>query len=355
MNPNDAVPLPADERQRVERLRMLDILDTLPEEAYDDITFLVAQICESPIAFISLVDEHRQWFKSRIGLDVEETPRAIAFCSHAILEPDEVMVVEDASADERFADNPLVTGDSSFRFYAGAPLVTHDGHALGTLCVVDRVARTLTLDQLRAMRALARQVGTELELRKVVNELQQAVAQRDRYQHDLEKQLAIVEEMSRTDSLTKLGNRRALFDSLQSELERYRRYKTPVSLALADIDNFKDFNDQYGHQAGDAILAKVGALLRTASRASDVVARYGGEEFAIVLTNTTADGALVMAERFRKDVADAHWAHSPITMSVGVTTVGPGHDGVGALIADADRAMYAAKQAGRNRVMATDA
>ena len=126
-------------------------------------------------------------------------------------------------------------------------------------------------------------------------------------------------------------------------------------MVLADLDNFKAFNDEYGHQAGDAILAKVGALLRTASRASDHVARYGGEEFAIVLTNTAAAGALVMAERFRNTIAEAHWAHSPITMSVGVATMDPGHDGLGALLADADRAMYAAKRAGRNRVVVAEA
>jgi diguanylate cyclase (GGDEF)-like protein len=161
--------------------------------------------------------------------------------------------------------------------------------------------------------------------------------------------------MSRTDSLTRLANRRALWEHLHAELDRYRRYGTPVSVALADIDEFKSFNDAFGHQAGDAVLAKVGALLRTASRSSDVVARYGGEEFAVVLTNTEAEGALVMADRFRQVVEQAGWAHRPITMSVGVATMGPGHDGVEALIADADRAMYAAKRAGRNCVLAAPA
>ena len=161
-------PLPPNEAQRLETLRGYDVLDTLPEQAFDDLTLLAAQICQVPIAVVSLVDENRQWFKSIIGLDAKETPRDVAFCAHSILNPEELLEVRDAQLDPRFADNPLVTADPYIRFYAGAPLVAADGVALGTLCVIDCVPRELSTEQKTALRALSRTVIAQLELRRTL-------------------------------------------------------------------------------------------------------------------------------------------------------------------------------------------
>jgi hypothetical protein len=159
-------PIPDNEAERLAALREYHILDTAAEQAYDDITALAAYLCDVPIAMISLVDESRQWFKSRLGLNERETPRDVAFCAHAILQSDP-LIVRDALKDARFADSALVTRSPHIRFYAGFPLATPEGLALGTLCAIDRKPRQLSAEQKRAMQALARQVMALLELRRV--------------------------------------------------------------------------------------------------------------------------------------------------------------------------------------------
>jgi GAF domain-containing protein len=183
---------PHNEKQRLETLWGYEILDTEPEAAFDDLTFLASYVCQTPVALISLVDADRQWFKSKVGVSILETSRDIAFCASAILQPD-VFIVPDASQDERFADNPLVAADPKIRFYAGAPLMTH-GQAVGTLCVVDREPRELRPDQLEALRALSRQVVAQLELRRNLKQLKLALKTRDRVEAEKERSLRELQE-----------------------------------------------------------------------------------------------------------------------------------------------------------------
>jgi anti-sigma regulatory factor (Ser/Thr protein kinase) len=168
-----------DEGARLAALHRYRILDTEPERGFDDLTLLASYICETPMAAITLIDADRQWFKSVVGISTTETARAVSFCTHAIQNRD-LFIVPDARCDERFRDNPFVAGDPEIRFYAGAPLVTPDGHALGTLCVLDRVARTLSREQLEALSALCRQTEAQLELRRNLIELKGTLEERDR-------------------------------------------------------------------------------------------------------------------------------------------------------------------------------
>ena len=172
-------PKPKNEQKRLAVLWQYDVLDTPPEAMFDDFVELASCICEAPISVISLIDENRQWFKSKTGITQKETSRDISFCAHAILH-EGLFIVPDATKDKRFADNPLVTGKEGIRFYAGVPLVTPDGHALGTLCVLDKVPRKLTEEQKRALCILSRHVMTQLELRQRTRELAKAKAEEEK-------------------------------------------------------------------------------------------------------------------------------------------------------------------------------
>ena len=171
-------PIPDDEDERIRELRDLGILDTLPEDGYNQIVEMVALLCEVPIALVSFVDRDRQWFKASYGLDVSETPRELSFCTHSILSPD-ILEINNALRDSRFTDNPLVTGAPGIRYYAGAPLITANGHRLGTLCVIDTVPRTLTPSQKRVLTTLANQVTTLLDLRDKTLRLEREVVERE--------------------------------------------------------------------------------------------------------------------------------------------------------------------------------
>jgi two-component system, cell cycle sensor histidine kinase and response regulator CckA len=204
-------PVKTNEARRLKVLWQYDVLDTVPEEVFDDLTELAARICEAPIALISLIDENRQWFKAKVGVTLNETSRDISFCAHAIKQHD-LFIIPDATQDERFADNPLVISDPKIRFYAGAPLITPDGYALGSLCVIDKVPRELRAEQKQALRVLARHVMMQLELRRHAKELNEANKANDETQNELDK--------------VKAENAK-----LKRELEKYKKAKPARKIA----------------------------------------------------------------------------------------------------------------------------
>jgi two-component system, NtrC family, sensor kinase len=186
-------PAPITDAARVAALQKYAILDTEPEQAFDDLTLLASYICKTPIALISLVDEDRQWFKSKVGISVSQTSREIALCSIAIQQTD-VMVVPDTLKDERFRNNPLVVSEPRIRFYAGAPLITEEGYALGTLCVVDQSPRDLSADQKEALQALSRLVLAQMEFRRNLMLLKEALTDRTKEEHERENQLVKLQQ-----------------------------------------------------------------------------------------------------------------------------------------------------------------
>jgi diguanylate cyclase (GGDEF)-like protein len=333
---NELAPVLAEEtRQSV--LDSYRILDTLDESAYDDLTKLAALICGTPTALISFIDRDRQWFKSKIGMKPRETPRALSFCAHAIHDPQSVLIVPDATRDARFAHNALVTGEPGIRFYAGAPMVSPEGAALGTICVIDRHARELSVTQIDALEILARQVVGQLELRR-----NNAV---------LEAANAKLAALSLTDALTCIPNRRAFMQRLDEETARARRTSDPLALLLIDIDHFKSYNDAFGHPAGDDALYAIAQSLSAGARPYDFTACYGGEEFAMILPRTNLESACAVAQRLCVNVAATQILWRRLTVSIGVAAMSVAFDAA-ELIRVADRALYQAKARGRNRVVA---
>lgn len=261
--------LPDDEVVRLNSLRALDILDTSREERFDRLTRLAQRIFKVPIALVSLVDEDRQWFKSCLGMATRETRRSISFCGHAILD-DAIFIVEDASHDERFFDNPLVAGEPHLRFYAGCPLRYLDGSRLGALCLIDTRPRTLDLNEQAILRDLAELV---------------------------ERELAAV-QLATMDELTQLANRRGFISMGGQSLSLCMRQELPATLVYFDLNKFKRINDQFGHAEGDRALRAFAATMRRTFRHSDVLARLGGDEFAVFLSDATPELVAEILERF---------------------------------------------------------
>ncbi len=332
MNRNPVARAPTSEYDRLNALRAFEILDTPPEPQFDRLVRIASHTLKAPISLISLIDESRQWFKAKHGLALNQTPRSIAFCSHTI-QDNKVMVVEDATADDRFWNNPLVIGSPEVRFYAGAPLRTRKGFKLGTLCVFDRVPRSISIEQKELLHDLAAVVVDEMELHRTNIELTR---------------------LATTDPMTGVYNRRHFFVLAEREFARVRRHKIPATVLMIDIDHFKRVNDTYGHAVGDRAIMGTMALAKQLFRHEDVLGRIGGEEFSILMPETAPDDALVVAERVCDAVRNARievcGTSFSTTVSIGVSGVNPTDATIEDALKRADEALYVAKRSGRDRV-----
>jgi diguanylate cyclase (GGDEF)-like protein len=326
------MPAPAvdDETRRLEVLQSYHLIDTAPEPAYDDIVNMASLMCGTPIALVSLITEDRQWFKARVGLDQMETPRDQAFCAHAIRNPSSIMEVQDASKDPRFMHNPLVVGEPGIRFYAGAPLLTPSGAALGTVCVIDRVPRQLTPSMAQGLQALARQVGELLALRRANSDLQtlnQSVMEMqvelEHYQVKLEGENAELAQSSPVDPVTGLNNQRAFERALGEELLRVEGTQSRLALLLAEIDHLGVFARDFGAVAKDDALRRVAKVVKAQARGYDTLACLDSRRFAMLLPGTDDSEMAAMAARLRRAVSFLPPLGRGLRVSIGAAVARP--------------------------------
>lgn len=316
----------SDEAGRLLALDRLEVLDTAPEEPFEDIVSLVQDVLHVPIAVVSLVDRNRQWFKARRGLDACQTARGIAFCDKTIRK-NRPLVIPETRADPQFHDNPLVVGDPYIRSYLGIPLKTPDGYAVGSLSAIDTKPRDFSGSEVSILENFAKLVVGELELRQIAS----------------------------TDHLTGALARRAWLEAAQAEVSRAARHGRPLSFLILDIDAFKAINDRHGHAVGDEVIRSLAQTVSDNLRQSDSFGRFGGEEFVVAMPETARADACLLAERLREAVKrcrlatpdDLQW-----TISIGVAERLRAEHTALAAIERADAALYRAKAGGRDQVQA---
>ena len=322
-----ACPLPANETQRLRAVHSYDILDTLPEVDFDTLTRVASYAFSTPASVIGLMDANRLWFKSQLGLGVPQLDRQIAFCAHAIMRPDEPLVVEDLTKDHRFKVNPLVTQAPLLRFYAGAPLIDRHGYALGTIAVVDTQPRTFSETQRTLLRDLSSLVIAALESRN---------------------RARLLGQMAMTDHLTGLANRVQFERTLNSEIAHAQRTGESFTMFYMDLDSFKEVNDTYGHTAGDEVLREVALRMTQQVRGEDLLVRLGGDEFGIFMRPSAEVSAESLARRITQAVSTpiilSTGNRVNVGISIGVASYIAETDSMATLVARADQALYATKK-----------
>ncbi len=315
-----------DEVARVDAVKSLGMLDTPPEERFDRYTRLARRVFGVPIALISLVDERRVWIKSKSGFDEDEVPREQSFCSQTVSGGD-LLMVTDASKDERFKNSPLVSQDPGIRFYAGCPIRTTKGLLVATLCVLDYEVRDLSDQDQRLLKDLAAMVEEEITMYSLAT----------------------------IDELTRLSNRRGFQLIANHTIAMCKRMEKPASLMFFDLDRFKHVNDTYGHAEGDKVLQDLGQILLHEFRNSDVIARLGGDEFCVLLTGTAATGVDRPIANLDRAINARNQKNSyEIAYSVGAVTYDASiHHSIEDLLAEADKLMYENKRLSANLGVAT--
>ena len=324
-------PLPVNESLRQAAVERLHLVELTQDDSFERVARLAARVLGTPMSAFTVLDEDRLLFRAATGIEARQVPRDLSFCGHAVLDADHPLVIADTRLDPRFHDNPLVTAESGMRFYAGVPVMSPENLPIGTLCVADHSPRQLEPRELDTLRDLAAMIERELVLRS----------------------------LARTDPLTGLYNRRHYELEIEREWRRAMRSRFPVAAMMIDVDHFKDYNDTYGHQKGDAVLRRLAELLgQRFRRSGDLLIRYGGEEFMVIVPDTPPEIAVQLAEDLRQQVEglDIVHAYSPqrrVTVSIGLAVAIDEDDfrtGHTRLVRLADEALYVAKNGGRNRI-----
>jgi diguanylate cyclase (GGDEF)-like protein len=269
--------IPENETKRLHALRTLKILDSSNDERFDRVTRMAKRIFGVSISLVSLIDKDRQWFKSKQGLEATETPRDISFCAHAINQSG-LFIIPNASEDERFFDNPLVTSEPYIRFYAGCPLRIRNGLNIGTLCLMDQTPRVMDDEDQQFLKDLGAMI---------------------------EQEIASI-QLATLDKLTMISNRRGFLTLVEHSLKMCRRKQSSMSFLMFDLNKFKNINDNFGHHEGDFVLTKFAQIMLDTFRDCDVVGRLGGDEFVAMLTDFDNHKVDEILARFAAAVAEAN-------------------------------------------------
>ena len=336
-----SVVVPENERERLRALYEYDILDTPAEPLFDSLTELAAQVCQAPIALVSLIDSQRQWLKSSQGLfEMRQTSRDISFCAHTIL-GDQLLEVPDARRDIRFLDNPLVIHEPKIRFYAGMPLRDARGFGLGALCVMDFQPRHLSKEQRQGLESLARLAVALLEQRRGERRLR-----------DSEERIHELAYAAQFDILTGLPNRQLFRDRIAQSISRALRKGRPIAVVVLNLDGFRLINSGHGHAAGDRVLIQVAERLISCVSAYDTVSRLGADEFALALSNIErVEEVAPVVQRVLHTLAqpfDLEDGEAFISATAGISIFASDGDDAYTLIKHAEVAMHRAREKGRS-------